>query len=68
MESVQDKIRRKRREFELTQDDLANFCDVSRRTITRWEKDGIETARVRDVRRLAAVLQCSVAWLMGGAL
>lgn len=63
-ETVSARIREKRKEQRLTQQELADKAGVSLKTIQRWE-NGERSPRVEEMNRLAEVLQVSSAYLMG---
>jgi len=48
----------------LTQGDLATAVGVERNTVSRWENSGVCPKDPQVVRRLAAVLQVSMEWLL----
>lgn len=64
-ETIGDRIRRRRDELNMTQDDVAGKIGVSRAAVAQWELN--QTAPIR--RRMTALgeaLECSANWLSYG--
>lgn len=62
---VYERIKARRKELELSADDVAEALGVSRATVYRYESAEIEKLPTQIIIPLAAVLHCSPAWLMG---
>lgn len=62
--TIGEKIKNKRTEKGLTQDDLAFACDVSRQTIYKWEND-ISLPDTNSLPRLVAALDMTYEELLG---
>lgn len=58
-ETVGERIRRLRRRAGLTQQNLADQCDVSRRTVSGWECDRVYPRR-RHMEALASTLAVDI--------
>lgn len=63
-ETFAHRIRKLRKAKKWTQKDLARASGVSRRTICRYEWNGVKP-RTKNLRKLAAALECTVDQLMG---
>lgn len=59
-----DRIRRRRAELGLSQEQLARDTNVSKNTVTRWEAGAVPGGENLD--RLAEVLKVSTDWIMRG--
>jgi transcriptional regulator with XRE-family HTH domain len=62
--SIGDRIRKKRKENNLTQKELASRVNVSAQVISNWER-GYTDPDHDDVSRLADALNCSTEYLHG---
>lgn len=62
---IHERIKLRRKEINLTADDVAAALGVSRATIYRYESKDIEKLPLDIVEPLARVLRCSVAYIMG---
>lgn len=67
MESFGQRVRRRREQLGMSQDELAKKIDVKsgKQTISRWEQDKSEPS-LSDVRKLAAALDVTYDWLVDG--
>lgn len=63
--TIYEKIKRRRKELQLTADEVAEALGVSRATVYRYESEDIEKLPITSIEPLAAVLHCSPAYLMG---
>lgn len=59
------RIRERRKELELSADDIAIELDVSRSTIFRYENGSIEKVPANVLERLASILKTTPGYLMG---
>lgn len=64
---IYERIKLRRKELNLTADDVAAALGVSRATVYRYESADIEKLPTQIIVPLADVLKCSPAWLMGWA-
>lgn len=62
---VYERIKLRRKELDLTADDVAEALGVSRATIYRYESAAIEKLPTSIINPLAKVLRCSPSYLMG---
>lgn len=65
MDSVQSRIKARRKELDLSADDVATALGVSRATIYRYESADIEKLPATVLQPLANVLRTTPAYLMG---
>ena len=62
---MKDIIAKRRKELNLTLEDVANRVGVSRATVLRWETGEIENLGQNRIASLAAALQVSPEYLLG---
>ncbi|GAB3061137.1 helix-turn-helix domain-containing protein [Salinicoccus sesuvii] len=62
---VGDRIRQRRKELDISADDLAKFVHVSRATIFRYEKGDIEKMPAVTLKKIAEKLRTTPEFLMG---
>lgn len=62
---VYERIKARRKELELSADDVAEALGVSRATVYRYESAEIEKLPTQIIAPLSKVLRCNPAWLMG---
>lgn len=62
---VYERIKARRKELNLSADDVATALGVSRATVYRYESADIEKLPTQILVPLSSVLQCSPGWLMG---
>ncbi len=62
---VYERIKLRRKQLELSADDVAAALGVSRATVYRYESKEIEKLPTQIIIPLCDVLRCSPAWLMG---
>ncbi|MBE6014756.1 MAG: helix-turn-helix domain-containing protein [Lachnospiraceae bacterium] len=62
---VYERIKARRKELNLSADDVATALGVSRATIYRYESADIEKLPTQILIPLSSVLRCSPSWLMG---
>ncbi len=62
---IYERIKQRRKELDLSADDVAEALGVSRATIYRYESAEIEKLPISIVEPLSQVLRCSIAYLMG---
>lgn len=63
--SVQDIIKKRRLELDLTLKDVAKALGVAEGTVSRYETGDIQNMGIDKIARLAKVLHCSPGYLMG---
>lgn len=63
--TIGERIKERRKEMNLSADELANKLDVSRATVYRYESDEIMKMPAKVIEPLAAALDCSPSYLMG---
>lgn len=63
--SVQEIIRKRRIELDLTLKDVANALGVAEGTVSRYETGDIQNMGIDKIARLAQILRCSPGYLMG---
>lgn len=59
------RIKQKRVENGLTQEDLATRLGVKRQAVCKWEKSEVEDIRRSLIAKMAQIFQCNPVWLMG---
>ncbi len=62
---MSDKIRKRRKELNLTLEEIAEAVGVSASSIQRYENGIIKNMRRDKIKKLADVLKCTPAYLMG---
>lgn len=65
MLTMAERIRSKRIESGLTQEDLGNKLGVKRQLICRWEKGSTANIKRSYIAKMAEIFHCSPVWLMG---
>lgn len=63
--TIYERIKNRRKELNLSADDVANALGISRATVYRYESSYIEKLPTSVLEPLANVLKCSPAYLMG---
>lgn len=63
-EIVAERIKQRRKELGLSQDDLAKKLEIERSTVSKWES-GKTNLKQSMVVKLANVLDCSPIWIAG---
>lgn len=63
--TIYERIKKRRKELNLSADDVANALGVSRATVYRYESSYIEKLPASSLEPLAKILKCSPAYLMG---
>lgn len=63
--SVQDIIKKRRLELDLTLKDVARALGISEGTVSRYETGDIQNMGIDKIAKLAKVLRCSPGYLMG---
>lgn len=59
-----DRLKELRKEKGYSQNDIANYFNVSKMTISSWELDKQEPC-IEDIKKLAAILEVSTDYLLG---
>ena len=62
---INEKIKKRRIELNLTLEDVANALGVARSTVLRYETKDIHNMGIDKVEMLSKVLECSPGYLMG---
>lgn len=62
---MQDIIKKRRLELELTLKDIAKALGVSEATVSRYESGEIQNMGIDKIESLSSVLRCSPGYLMG---
>lgn len=62
---LEERIKSRRKELDLTLADIAKAVGVSEATVQRWESGKIKNLRYERIPTLAAVLHTTPAYLMG---
>lgn len=63
--TIGDRIRNRRKELHLTQEDLGNKMGVTKSAICKVEKDKEQNLTLDRVEEFANALECSTSYLMG---
>lgn len=66
MDTIAQRIKKKRLELELTQEQLGKRLGLSRVAITKWENGETENLKLDNLRNLCNVFNCSVEYLIDG--
>ncbi len=61
-----ERLRKRRKELRLTQEELGESVGVTRQTVIQWER-GSFSPDMEKLGRIAEALECSAAWLLGEA-
>ena len=64
MKTMGTRIRAKREECGMTQDDLAKKLNISRQAIAKYESGEIKRINRDLINRMAVIFGCQPAWLM----
>ena len=62
---IQDIIKRRRHELNLTYEELGNMCGVGKTTVRKWELGLTEAMRVNNLKTLSKALKISPLELLG---
>lgn len=62
---IYQRIKQRRKELELSADDVADAIGVSRATVYRYESKDVENMPITILEPLSKVLKCSPGYLMG---
>lgn len=62
---IKERIAARRKELNLTLEEVGDAVGVTKSTVRKWETGHIENMRQDKIAKLAKVLQCSPAYLMG---
>lgn len=62
---VYERIRKRRKELDISADDVAEAIGVSRATVYRYESKDIDNMPLTTLEPLAKILKCSPGYLMG---
>lgn len=60
-----ERIRQRRLELGLTQEELGKKCDVNRQAVYLWEQNKTEKLKRPTISAIARALQTNEAWLLG---
>ena len=64
-ELMASRIKQKRTEYNMTQEDLANRLGVKRQAVCKWEKSEVADIRRSLIAKMAEIFFCDPVWLMG---
>lgn len=64
-EEIGERIKRRRRELDISAAELADRLSMSRATVHRWENGEIRTIKIPVVVAIARELNVSATWLLG---
>ncbi len=62
---MSERIYERRTELGMTMQELGEKAGVTRSTVNKWEKGQIANIKRSTINKLATILECSPAWLMG---
>lgn len=65
LDTISDRIKRRRKELKLTQKELATFIGISAASVTQWEL-GYTSPSGKNLWKLSEILKCEVDWLLYG--
>lgn len=63
--SIGDRIRQRREQLGMTQQQLAEVMQMRQTAISRLEHGGVPNPTAAVLKRLALALRCSIDWLVG---
>lgn len=63
--AIQDIIRKRRKELDLTYEEIGKIVGVSKSTVRKWETGAIENMRQDKIELLAQALKVTPGFLMG---
>ena len=64
--TVGQRIRKRRKELNITLEEIGEYVGVSKATVQRWETGGIANMRRDRIKKLCEILQLDVEELLGG--
>lgn len=65
METLQKRMKERRKQLNLTLADMANQLGITDATLNRYESGSIKTIKYDMIVKIAEILQCSPQYLMG---
>jgi len=65
-ESMGARIKRLRTGLKMTQEDLAQACEVTKAAVSYWETGSTDNIKLQSFRKLVATLQCEFEYLIYG--
>ena len=63
---MNERIRKKRLELGLTQEELGKLMGVNRQAVNKWEKGRVQSIPLAKIRKLAVIFNVSLMWLISG--
>lgn len=66
MKNFAERLKAKRKEYNLTQEELAKAADVTTRTIQNYELGTRRPSNLETIQKIAGVLQTTAEYLLGG--
>lgn len=64
-ETIGDRMKRRRKELNISADEVAKFIGVDRTTVYRYERGAINKVSTDTLAKIAQILKTSPTWLMG---
>lgn len=66
MDTMGKRIKERRKQLNLTMEQVGTYCGVQKSAVNKWEKDKVETLKPTVILKICEVLKCEPLWLMYG--
>lgn len=65
MKNIKEKIKQRRKDLNLSLEEIANYVGVSKATVSRWETGAISNMRADKIQKLAEILKVNPNFIIG---
>ena len=65
MKDTKEKIKQRRKELNLSLEEIANYVGVSKATVSRWETGAISNMKTDKIQKLAEILKVNPNFIIG---
>ena len=65
MKDIKEKIKQRRKDLNLSLEEIANYVGVSKATVSRWESGAISNMRADKIQKLAEILKVNPNFIIG---
>ena len=65
MTTMGNRIKKRRKELHMTQDEFGELLGVQKSAVAKWENGRVENIKRSTIQRMAEILECSPVYLMG---
>ena len=65
MKDIKEKIKQRRKDLNLSLEEIANYVGVSKATVSRWETGAISNMRADKIQKLAEILKVNPNFIIG---